>query len=111
MAIESGCKLLARCSLADVLYFLLISLRLNFFSCGVICGVIWSFLAAFFAACNSRRLLFICALCSGDIAALRALSNSRLRSFRHVTILLMEWAAFVAHICNNQKFGLLFIQQ
>jgi hypothetical protein len=73
MAIESGCRLLARCSLTAVLYFLLISFRFNFFSC----GVIYSFLTAFFAAYNSRRLLFICAFCSGDIAGLRALSSSR----------------------------------
>ena len=66
----------------------------SFFSCGVIC----SFLAAFFAAYKSRRLLFISAFCSGDSAARRALSSSRLRSFGHVTVLSMELDAFTTPI-------------
>ena len=90
MAIESGCKLFARCSLTILLYFFLLSFHFNSFSCGVIC----SFLVAFFCAYKSRRLLFKSAFCSGDIAALRALSSSRLRSFGHVTILSMELDAF-----------------
>ena len=94
MAIEPGCRLLAQRSLTIVLYFLLICFCFNFFSCGVIC----SFLAVYFAAYNSRRLLFICAFCSGDIAALRALSSSRLHSFGHVTKLSMEGDAFTAPI-------------
>ena len=94
MVIESGYILLAQRSLTIILYFLLISFRFNFFSCGVIC----SFLAVFFAAYNSRRFLFICAFCSGDFSALRALSSSRLRSFGHVTKLSMEGDAFTAPI-------------
>ena len=102
MAIESGCRLLARCSLTAVLYFLLISFRFNFFSCGVIC----SFLAAFCVAYKSRRLLFISAFCSGDSATRRALSSSRLRSFGHVTILSMELNAFTTPKCNKKKYSL-----
>jgi ABC-type arginine transport system permease subunit len=102
MAIELGCKLLAQCSLTIVLYFLLVSFRFNFFSCGVIC----SFLAVFFAAYKSRYLLFISAICSGDSAARRALSSSRLRCFEHVTMLSMELDAFTAPMCNKKKYGL-----
>ena len=40
--------------------------------------------------------------CSGDIAALRALSSSHLRSFGHVTILLRELDAFTAPIYNRK---------
>ena len=99
MAIESGCKLFARCSLTILLYFFLLSFRFNSFSYGVIC----SFLVAFFYAYKSRRLLFKSAFCLGDIAALRALSSSRLRSFGHVTILSMELDVFTAPIYNKKS--------
>jgi len=97
MAIESRCKLLARCSLTILLYFFLLSFRFN-----SSCGVIYSFLVAFFCAYKSRRLLFKSAFCSGDIAALCALSSSRLRSFGHVTILSMELDVFIAPIYNRK---------
>jgi hypothetical protein len=42
--------------------------------------------------------LFICAFCSGDIAALHALSSSDLHSFGHVTVLSMELDAFTTLI-------------
>ena len=98
MAIESRCKLFARCSLIILLYFFLLSFRFNSFSCGVIC----SFLVAFFCAYKSRRLLFKSAFCSGDIAALCALSSSRLRPFGYVTILSMELDVFTAPIYNRK---------
>lgn len=59
---------------------------------------------AFFAAYESRRLLFISAFCSGDIAALRALSSSRLRSFGHVTMSLMGLDVLTTPIYNKKKY-------
>lgn len=72
IVIESRCKVFARCSLALYLQSLLAFRLVSTFSYGV--------LNSLFATYESRLLLFTNALCSGDIAALHALTHRRLRS-------------------------------